>query len=285
MDNRRKTAPQPARCVLLGHIQFLFCPIIFISAALGEDSYIVRSKYLGASWPWQFMVCRDTSCDPSDANYNPPVAGCRAISLMPNMTGMDSSVAACAEAAFENGFPGFALQNGSQCLGSAQMLSTYTEYGLSSKCSNGWNICYSYDFFCVLIYLNPRVAQGWAVFGLTTYTNSLVKSRNGNLATATPHAHCWPSVSASRHIFLTSRLLSAPAIPFPSCSPLSQLINRNSTPLSYFSLYPILLSPCSLVKAVYYFFLSSSTLLSLPGSASKYKHLADWEHRIKFSPH
>ena len=219
MDNRRKTAPQPARCVLLGHIQFLFCPIIFISAALGEDSYIVRSKYLGASWPWQFMVCRDTSCDPSDANYNPPVAGCRAISLMPNMTGMDSSVAACAEAAFENGFPGFALQNGSQCLGSAQMLSTYTEYGLSSKCSNGWNICYSYDFFCVLIYLNPRVAQGWAVFGLTTYTNSLVKSRNGNLATATTRtllAFCFRLTSYLSH--LATSLCSRHSLPklFPA---------------------------------------------------------------------
>ena len=82
----------------------------------------------------------DTSCDAADAQYNPPLAGCRAMAAVPNMAGVNSSLAACAEAALENGFPGFALQAGNQCFGSAQMLTTYAEYGSSSKCSNGIHV-------------------------------------------------------------------------------------------------------------------------------------------------
>ncbi len=47
------------------------------------------------------------------------------------------SVSDCARAAIRNRFPGFALQAGGQCFGSADMFSTYARLGSSNGCSNG----------------------------------------------------------------------------------------------------------------------------------------------------
>ena len=56
---------------------------------------------------------------------------------MPNLVDQQVSIQACAAAAIQNGFPGFAMQNGFACFGSAQMMQTYTQLGPNSNCHNG----------------------------------------------------------------------------------------------------------------------------------------------------
>ncbi len=58
--------------------------------------------------------------------------------VIPEMPGRGyGSFEDCASAAIQNGFPGFALQNGGACFGSANILSTYADLGMSLACSNG----------------------------------------------------------------------------------------------------------------------------------------------------
>ena len=61
----------------------------------------------------------------------------RVIPWMPGMQDVTASKTECAIAAFQHGYPGFAMQAGSACFGSAAMLSTYASLGTSGSCQNG----------------------------------------------------------------------------------------------------------------------------------------------------
>ena len=62
----------------------------------------------------------------------------RVIPWMPNLVNQDVSLQTCATAAVQNGYPGFALQDGGQCFGSAQMMQTYSQLG-QGNCRNSGN--------------------------------------------------------------------------------------------------------------------------------------------------
>ena len=93
---------------------------------------------------------------------------------MPGFAGSYVSVATCASAALQNMFPGFALQNGGECYGSASMLSTYAQLGPSSACRNGYHLrCAvlrkaSILFFAyvygldMLNFVRPGLGNAWA---------------------------------------------------------------------------------------------------------------------------
>ncbi len=77
------------------------------------------------------------------AIFDPPIQGCRAIPWMPNMKLIRvDKLSDCAAAAYANGFPGFAIEVGWACFGSADMLQTYSKYGPSTSCTNGDIIVY-----------------------------------------------------------------------------------------------------------------------------------------------
>ena len=69
----------------------------------------------------------------------------RVIQWMPDFYGVSVPLETCAAAALYNGFPGFAIQAGGLCFGSASMFSgaasemynTYNSLGTSQSCFNG----------------------------------------------------------------------------------------------------------------------------------------------------
>ena len=76
------------------------------------------------------------------------------IPFMPSFTAFDFvSATDCAAAALQNGFPGFALQDGGQCYGTADILSSYAELGTSNSCENGIFFAVSSIFFTYRLHL------------------------------------------------------------------------------------------------------------------------------------
>ncbi len=71
------------------------------------------------------------------------------------------SVTDCASLAIQYGFPGFAVQDGGACFGSANMFSSYAALGMSSACSNGKtsNMPYRFIFLSALFCLAQLLAQ------------------------------------------------------------------------------------------------------------------------------
>ncbi|CAK8682056.1 unnamed protein product [Clavelina lepadiformis] len=78
-------------------------------------------------------------CGPRSSNCNnraiPTLEGTTPI-LDGSYGSRRNAIEKCARVARERGFPGFAIQNGGWCAGSANILSTYHRYGTQSNCGS-----------------------------------------------------------------------------------------------------------------------------------------------------